>query len=241
VLQLGGIRPTEVGKTLEVERKGGAGVSRTFALELAYIMEHYGDDAEAGARVILQLYLKGAMSLMLAVAYAQRVKDYSSVLWEILINHCLSGTTKPLSGGAGADGSLFGSLLEAAALSGADLAHLVAQIPPGMGIEGLRPRLVAAVADYRLKLLMHKSSAEIASEEKITLHRERTHRSRRGMRCELASHSKLLILRTLAKGSATEDFAAGLPQEETPEARLASRRTKERTDRHSLAYSLPMR
>jgi hypothetical protein len=107
-----------------------------------------------------------------------------------------------------------------------------------MGIEGLRPRLVAAVADYRLKLLMHKSSAEIASEEKITLHRERTHRSRRGMRCELASHSKVQILRTLAtKG----DFASGLPQEETPEARLVSRRTKERTDRHSLAYSLPMR
>jgi hypothetical protein len=146
-----------------------------------------------------------------------------------------------LSGGAGADGSLFGSLLEAAALSGADLAHLVAQIPPGMGIEGLRPRLVAAVADYRLKLLMHKSSAEIASEEKITLHRERTHRSRRGMRCELASHSKIQILRTLAKEGVTEDFSAGPVMDETPEARLASRRTKERTDRHSLAYSLPMR
>jgi hypothetical protein len=237
VLQLGGIRPTEVGKTLEVERKGGAGVSRTFALELAYIMEHYGDDAEAGARMILQLYLKGAMSLMLAVGYAQRVKDYSSVLWETLINHCLNGTTKPLSGGAGADGSLFGSLLEAAALSGADLAHLVAQIPPGMGIEGLRPRLVAAVADYRLKLLMHKSSAEIASAEKITLHREQTYRSRRGMRCDLSSQSKIQMLRSLAKEGSTEDFA----EDETPEARLASRRTKQRIDRHSLAYSLPMR
>lgn len=238
MLQLGGIRPTEVGKTLEVERKGGAGVSHTFALELAYIMENYGDDAEAGARMILQLYLKGAMSLMLAVAYAQRVKDYSSVLWEILINHCLSDTTKRLSGSVGADGSLFGSLLEAAALSGADLAHLVAQIPPGMGIEGLRPRLVAAVADYRLKLLMHKSSAEIASEEKITLHRERTHRSRRGMRCELSSHSKMQMLPSLAKEGAADELTQ---EEDTPQARLASRRTKERTDRYSLAYSLPMR
>jgi hypothetical protein len=238
VLQLGGIRPHEVGKTLEVERKGGTGVSRTFALELAYIMENYGDDAEAGARVILQLYLKGAMSLMLAVAYAQRVKEYSSALWETLINHCLSDTTKRLSGSAGADGSLFGSLLEAAALSGADLAHLVAQIPPGMAIEGLRPRLVAAVADYRLKLLMHKSSAEIASEEKITLLRERTHRSRRGMRCELSSQSKIQMLPSLTKEGATEGLAQ---EDETPQARLASRRTKERTDRYSLAYSLPMR
>lgn len=234
-MQLGGIRPTEVGKTLEVERKGGAGVSRTFALELAHIMEHFGETSEAEAWLILELYLKGAMSLMLAVAYAQRVRQHSSALWKILINHCLSANLKQSKTGPSADGSLFGSLLEAAALSGADLAHLVAQIPPGMAIEGLRPRLVAAVADYRLKLVMHKSSSEIAAEDKIVLLRERTHRARRGMRCEILE----VFPREKDDGA---DAVTVLPmEEETLQNRLTSLRTKERNDRYSLAYSLPMR
>jgi hypothetical protein len=89
VLQLGAIGPVEVGKMLEIERRGGAGVSRTFALELAYIMENYGNDSESDAQLVLELYLKGAQSLMLAVSYAQRTKSHSAKLWETLIEHCL--------------------------------------------------------------------------------------------------------------------------------------------------------
>ena len=44
VLQLGTIGAIEVAKLLEIERRGGAGVSHTFALELAYILENYGND-----------------------------------------------------------------------------------------------------------------------------------------------------------------------------------------------------
>lgn len=228
----------EVGKILEKERKGGA---RTFALELAYIMEHYGDDSEGEARLILDLYLKGAQNLMLAVSYAQRAQEHSSKLWDILISHCLSSETGAVHNVI--DGSLFGSLLEAAALSGADLAHLVKQIPPGMSIHGLRPRLVAAVADYRLKLQMRHTSSDIANAEKIALLREVAHRSRRGMRFE-----KLIEPRQLLPGDQQQSGGGtGNGGEETvpgfPALNVLRRSqcTIKRRDRCKLAYSLPLR
>jgi vacuolar protein sorting-associated protein 41 len=180
VLPLGGITPAEVTKLLEAERNKDNN-SSTFALELAFVKEQFGEDTEAEAREILELYLKGTKCLMLAVSYTQRAIDYTPILWQMLIENCLSNSTAAEIS-ASADGSLFGSLLEAAALSGADLAKLVNQIPPGMAIEGLRPKLVAAVADYRLKLQMHQSSSSIAHDEKIDLLRELAHRSRRGVR-----------------------------------------------------------
>jgi len=239
----------EVAKTIEKERKGGGEGSSTFALELAYIMEHFGDDSEEESRLILDLYLKGAQSLMLAVSYAQRANDHSSVLWNILINHCLSNTKgnspsfddikdKQRVGSVAIDGSLFGSLLEAAALSGADLAHLVKQIPPGMAIHGLKPRLVAAVADYRLKLQMRHTSSEIASSEKIALLREVAHRSRRGMRFE-----KMNERRRLPSATTAGDNPDGT-NEQAPVARFVwrpSQHTTKRHDRYQLAYSLPIR
>jgi hypothetical protein len=184
VIQLGGMSPAEVGKRIQIERKGGAGFSRIFALELAHIMENFGNDSEEDALLILDLYLKGAKSLMHAVSFAQRTKDCSTALWEILIDYCLATSSDPGKNArdASTDGSLFGLLLESTALFGANLAHLVSQIPPGMSIEGLRPRLVAAVADYRWKLQMHEGAAEVATSEKIDLLREVAHRSRRGAR-----------------------------------------------------------
>jgi hypothetical protein len=77
---------------------------------------------------------------------------------------------------------MFGSLLEAAALCGADLAHLVSHIPPGMQVEGLRPRMVSAVADYRLKVELYASADRIGTNEKLVLCQEATLRSKRGMR-----------------------------------------------------------
>lgn len=178
IVKLGSVSPVEVGKLLEIERRGGAGVSSTFAIELAYIMENFGSKNESDARLILELYLKGAKSLMLAASFAQRTKKHHLVLWEILIDHCLSSKTSD----GGIDGRSFGALLEAAALCGADLAKLVARIPPGMQVEGLRPRLVAAVADYRLKVKLHETSTEVAAKEKLLLVKEEAMRSRRGLR-----------------------------------------------------------
>jgi len=226
LLPLGGVRPDDVKRLLEAKRAGKEGglveileqrkeyntqvkFQSMFALELAYIMEHFGkeegvnvqmvDGTEGSAREleakqILMLYLEGAKSLSQAVFYAQRNTDHSSQLWEILVDHCLHNqrpapTTPsrrrrkdPTESVSDTSGTLFGSLLEAAAQSGADLARLVKEIPQGMPVEGLRPRLVGAVADYRWKLQMHQASAGILSTDKVALLRELNNRTRRGVR-----------------------------------------------------------
>ena len=60
--------------------------SSSFSLELAYIIENYSKQTEAEALGVLDLYLEGANSLMLAVSYAQRTKQFSSVLWDKFIS-----------------------------------------------------------------------------------------------------------------------------------------------------------
>ena len=98
----------------------------------------------------------------------------------MLVSYCLQ-KKEPTSEKSVGDRSLFQALLEAAAQCGADLAHLVSQIPEGMQIDGLRPMLLAAVADYKLKLNMHESSADIMTQDKVELLREMAHRSRKGL------------------------------------------------------------
>lgn len=169
--------------------KNGSSFSSLFARELAYVIERKSLGSEEDARTILKLHLEGSLSLPLAVAYAERNVTYSTMLWDILVSHCLKTKSSSVDSSAAegsllsaTDGSLFQSLLEAAAQCGADLAHLVSQIPEGMQIEGLRPMLLAAVADYRLKLKMHEASADIMSTDKLSLLREIAHRSRKGLR-----------------------------------------------------------
>lgn len=158
---------------LEKERKDDS--PGTFALELAFVVEEYGDATAEEAAKVLDLYLKGAKSLMLAVSYAQRATPHSTSLWQSLIDYCLTSKSK-------GTGAKFGLLLEAAALAGADLGHLVKQIPHGMAVEGLRPRLVSAVADYRLRLRMHEKASSVAFIEQKDLLREYSHRTLRGVR-----------------------------------------------------------
>jgi vacuolar protein sorting-associated protein 41 len=240
ILQLGGIGAIDVAKLLQIERRGGSGVSQIFALELAYILENYGDNSEAEAMVILELNLEGALSLMLAVAYAQRTKEFSSVLWEKLIAHCLA--TKSEDGNEHSiDGSLFGSLLEAAALNGADLAHLVAQIPPGMQVEGLRPRLVAAVADYRMKVKLHATSSDVAVREKAMLLEEASQRFRRGMRWQDSS-----VQPGIPNGQPTklgEDSSAPAKERDRkePVTLPGELRPKERPNQYHRTIVLPIR
>ena len=146
-------------------------------MELAFVIEEYGDGTDDDADTVLDLYLNGTQSVMMAASYAQRTTGHGARLWNNLIQYCLDeGQSK------GGDGSLFGSLLESAALCGADLSLLVSRIPEGMNVEGLRPKLVAAVGDYRLKLKMHEASTTIAEREKKSLLVELGHRSRRGTR-----------------------------------------------------------
>jgi len=122
-------------------------------------------------------------------------------------------------------------LLEAAALVGADLAVLVTRIPQRMNIEGLRPRLVAAVADYRMKLSMHESAADTCRSDRVSLLRELGHRSRRGMRQSGASFSPSILFPSLV----TREI--GL----TATGKKDMRHPVQRPSRYRLAVRLPIR
>lgn len=258
------MRPDEVKRLLEAQRAGDADPAlvdttpgevkfpQLFVLELAYLLEHYGKSTEEEARMILDLYLKGAKSLTMAAFYAQRNTAHSSLLWGSLLDHCLSKNKDDDSETASGkvDGTLFGSLLEAAALSGADLAHLVTEIPQGMRIEGLRPKLVAAVTDYRLKLQMHQAVSEVISKEKIVLLRELSHRSRRGMRyqvrgqapmtdrhVEIGSQSAKMKQSSRLKAKDSKEPISQL----SPTSLLSMLRPSERHNQRRLSFSLPVR
>lgn len=198
-----------------------------FARELAHMIEWAGgsvtdDEAKAtdDAKTILNLYLEGVVSLPLAVAFAERKTSHSAMLWEMLVSYCLGTTTvehnpgdTPLAKSDDAkescehpesNGLLFGSLLEVAARSGADLAHLIVCVPPEMRIEGIRPKLVAAICDYRLKLKIHEAALDIFLSDKVSLLRDQCHRARRGLRVDLPSD-----LLAVAVGDVEDDTCQG--------------------------------
>lgn len=182
----GGIQADSVIAQLE-SRRGQRIDSPLFARELAFVIEHFGKATAGEAMYTLQLYLRGADNLFLAVSFAERSGSNSSALWDALVGHCTAGIDPSNPGGTADDddgppGALFGSLLEAAARCGADLATLVSRIPEGVAIEGLRPKLVAAIADYRLKVRMHEQVDDLLNEDKVSLVRELTNVSRRGAR-----------------------------------------------------------
>ena len=159
-----------------------------FAHELAFVIERSGSGSEDDAKEVLTLYLEGVVSLPLAVEYVERHTSFSTILWEALISYCLNAKIDEPSDNDnddGRNGQLFGSLLEVAARSGADLAHLVSKIPTGMSIHGIRSKLVTAISDYRFKLKINEDAAKILSDDKVSLLREQCHRSRRGVRIDL--------------------------------------------------------
>mmetsp|Transcript_2020 Transcript_2020/g.4846 ORF Transcript_2020/g.4846 Transcript_2020/m.4846 type:complete len:275 (+) Transcript_2020:907-1731(+) len=242
-LPLAGVLPVDARRVLEIERsKDAANTGRNkidsressspvFALELAYIIETYSEQTETEAIGILNLYMKGAKSLPLAVSYVQRQKEFSSMLWDRLISHCLEEAS---------DGMVFGELLEAAALKGADLARLVERIPHGMVVEGLRPRLVAAVADYRMKLEIYEAAIAAGSEEQISLIREIGHRVRRGIRYDMEKNQKKSFAELIAeKVHKEERVSKSDKSEDASVAPRAISKTKLRRGRKRLIYSIP--
>lgn len=173
----GGIRHDRVIETLEKHRRKID--SPIYAQELAFVLEKFGNGGFDNAKKVLDIYLLGAKNLFLAVAYTERNTEHSGALWEILIAYSTE---------AEGHGALFGSLLEAAAHCGADLSSLVAKIPEGVAIEGLRPKLIAAVTDYRYKVTIHEFESKILIEDKISIIRSIIHRSRRGFRRKSTSN-----------------------------------------------------
>mmetsp|Transcript_11414 Transcript_11414/g.27589 ORF Transcript_11414/g.27589 Transcript_11414/m.27589 type:complete len:1371 (+) Transcript_11414:3-4115(+) len=236
-LPVGGLSAVEVRRLLETHRSEAAGSdeslsgqnSSCFALELAFVIEHSSVQSETEAKGILDLYLDGANSLNLAVSYAQRQNDHSNLLWDKLISYCLDDVSRRREG----EGVLFGALLEASAVYGADLSRLVSRIPAGMVVEGLRPRLVSAVADYRLKLDVHEAALTVSEEEKISLQRQVAHRSKRGVR-----YSPIWTMKD-SNGANTDSVAVLQKEDQSKGIEIA--KTKLRRDRYRLSYSLPMR
>ncbi|GKY90900.1 hypothetical protein MPSEU_000062800 [Mayamaea pseudoterrestris] len=240
VLPMGALSATEVAKKIEIERKGGDGNSHTFALELAYIMEHFGGDSEDEALIILDLYLKGANSLMLAVSFAERSRLYSSILWKQLIDFCLKnvGNESKEKQIHSNDGSLFGSLLEAAALSGGDLANLISQIPPNMAIDGLRPRLVTAVTDYRLKVEIGEKAAKISANDRRALRSEADCRLKKGQRVILGYHVNVTLE---DKQEKTSSIAASIKAESPSKSSFQRKPLTPPKDHHRFSLSLAIR
>lgn len=218
--------------SLKKERKGIGATKTTkipsaipkyphiFARELAHMIEWSGgsvtdDEAKAieDAKTVLNLYLEGVVSLPLAVAYAERKTSHSAMLWEILVSYCLGTTTTTTTiKTPETSGVLFGSLLEVAARSGADLAHLIVCVPPEMCIEGIRPKLVAAISDYRLKLKIHQSASDVFLSDKVSLLRDQCHRARRGLRINFSGGDDmlgLLVPPEVVEGSDSRVFKDG--------------------------------
>mmetsp|Transcript_13614 Transcript_13614/g.26044 ORF Transcript_13614/g.26044 Transcript_13614/m.26044 type:complete len:313 (+) Transcript_13614:1-939(+) len=184
VTKVGGVQAENIREKLEAYR-GGVIDSPAFARELAFVIENFGKGTVEDAREVLQLYIRGAKNLHMAVAFAERNTKYSGILWDMLVEHCT--TPDPASGAADQNsslGALFGSLLEAAAHTGSDLGSLVSRIPEGMSIEGLRPKLISAITDYRYKVKIHEQVDNMLMEDKISVSRELSHVSRRGSRME---------------------------------------------------------
>ncbi|KAG7343199.1 hypothetical protein IV203_021144 [Nitzschia inconspicua] len=247
-LTLGGLLPTDARRVLEIERSKRRESeeeddeleppevlesSPLFALELAYIIENYSDQTEKVSLSILNLYLLGCKSLMLSVSFAQRQKQYSSLLWDRLISYCTEKTS---------DGILFGELLESAAYSGADLARLVERIPPGMVVEGLRPRLVAAVADYRMKLEIYTAATAAGSEEAIVLMREIAQRSRRGVRYSFGKHQVKSYAELISERNSEDKGVIGEKiTEEIPTALSRDLTIRSRPTHSRLAYTISTR
>lgn len=173
------VRAENVRERLEACRFGDDN-SPTFARELAFVIEHFGSGSVNDARDVLKLYLLGAKSLYMAVEFAERNSQYSDTLWDMLVEHCT--TPDQTSNPNQIPGALFGSLLEAAAQTGSDLGALVSRIPEGMSIQGLRPKLIAAITDYRCKVKIHEHVRQLLVNDKISILRHLNHVSRRGKR-----------------------------------------------------------
>jgi len=235
----GGVRSDDVRLTLEHHRAGKRESALNkkdispskrpveypclFAHELAYIIERSGNGSEEDARKVLNLYLEGVVSLPHAVEYAERNIPYSSMLWDSLISYCLHTTENGDRGTAQKSyGKLFGSLLEVAARSGADLSHLVSKIPTNMKIDGIRHRLVAAISDYQTKQNMHEAAFGVLSYDKVALLREQYYLSKRGTHVKLYANEQSFV--PVKKREDEESLKIVLKPWKEGKERLASKR-----------------
>ena len=122
----GGVQADNVRRSMETCQSGNAD-SPIFARELAFVIENFFDGSVADAKEILQLYLRGAKKLFMAVTFAERNTTHSSILFDMLVEHCTPPDPTSDANQNSAMGSLFGSLLEAAADTGSDVSFALLQ------------------------------------------------------------------------------------------------------------------
>jgi len=185
----GGAKPSDARRLLEDRRKelmtNRNSETGLFSIELAYAIEKSGIGKDDAIEV-LRLYLEEVGSLPLAVQYVESVKEnhgeMHEVLMGILVNAC-------------SERQVIGDLLEVSAQYGGDVAALVAQIPKGTLINGLIPKLAAAVSNYQLRLKMYQSTSLLYEKDKVDSMRMYLHRSRRGRLVDMSTPSGIRVIR----------------------------------------------
>jgi len=192
----GGAKPSDARRLLEDRRKELMTDRNSeiglFSIELAYAIEKSGVGKDDAVEV-LRLYLEEVGSLPLAVQYVESVKENHGEMHEVLMGILVDACSERQA---------IGDLLEVSAQYGGDVAALVAQIPKGTLINGLIPKLAAAVSNYQLRLKMYQSTSLLYEKDKVDSMRMYLHRSRRGRLIDLSTPSGIRVIRN-------EKFAVG--------------------------------
>lgn len=142
--------------------------------ELGYVIEASCNSAEDAKRAC-ELYLKEAKSIRLGVYFAEKNVMFKEMLWAMVVEYALESK----------GGEKLGELLESAAVCGADLSKLVAKIPKGIAISGLKEKLLAAIKDYKNVLAIHSNSEKVGENDHLQLLRCKSQIIRRGVNSQL--------------------------------------------------------
>ena len=96
-------------------------------------------------------------------------------------------------------------------------ARLVAEIPDGMEVKGMRGKLLNIVSDYRFQLTLHRGCIKSLEADCLLLQQRQYHMQRRGIRVDPNSNPASMeadaggwsVWRDTSKKSASRDGALG--------------------------------
>ncbi|CAM9135694.1 unnamed protein product [Discosporangium mesarthrocarpum] len=104
--------------------------------EMAYVLGRMGDTRRA-----LSILLEEVGSVPRAIEF---VESHDKELWYQLVDYSLRNE------------AFLSDLLDHAGVYNVDLARLIAEVPHGMRVTGLRDKLVKIISDYHFQVSMHK-------------------------------------------------------------------------------------
>ncbi|CAM9516838.1 unnamed protein product, partial [Choristocarpus tenellus] len=135
--------------------------------EMAYILGRMGDTRRA-----LSILLQEVGSVPRAIEF---VEAHDKELWYQLVDYSLTNE------------AFLSGLLDHAGVYDVDLARLIAEVPHGMRIPGLRDKVVKIISDYRFQVNMHKSCSASVKSDLIQRQRHLNQNQRRAVRVETGS------------------------------------------------------